>query len=164
MNINKLFILQRALDKHILEEQGLKSEHLILKKKTALRTELGELMNEIPEYFKFWSAKKKNDLGKALVEYVDGLHFVLSIGLEIDCDIEEVSKQLSKVKFRKIHPLLLLEELHSFIGHASSPDYFTGFILNYLELGLALGFSLGDIEQAYYSKNMINHTRQDTGY
>lgn len=36
--------------------------------------------------------------------------------------------------------------------------------VRFLELGLELGFTFAQIENAYYAKNRINHERQDNGY
>ena len=79
MNLQKLFEAQKKLDDHIRKEKGLEGQDLLDKKILALQVELSELANELPEVFKFWS-NKKNNYKKALEEYCDCLHFILSIG------------------------------------------------------------------------------------
>lgn len=46
---------------------------------TALGVEVSEFANEVAE-FKYWKQNKRNDKEKQLEEYVDILHFWLSIG------------------------------------------------------------------------------------
>src|SRR5690625_4915991 len=99
MNLTKLFETQRILDEKIVKEKGLEGQDLLDEKILALQVELGELANEW-RGFKYWSTDqkartevfetsplpneplvvKKNPL---LEEYVDCLHFILSIGLEL---------------------------------------------------------------------------------
>src|SRR5699024_7253229 len=81
MNLQPLFETQAKLDKRIVEKKGLQGKDLLDKKILSLQVELGELANELPEVFKFWS-NKKNNYKKALEEYCDCLHFILSIGNE----------------------------------------------------------------------------------
>src|SRR5690625_5804429 len=83
MNLTKMFKIQKELDERIVKEKDLKGVDLLDKKILSLQVELGELANELPEVFKFWS-NKKNNYKKALEEYCDCLHFILSIGNEID--------------------------------------------------------------------------------
>src|SRR5699024_8906417 len=87
MNLQPLFETQAILDKRIIEKKGLQGQDLLDKKILSLQVELGELANELPEVFKFWS-NKKNNYKKALEEYCDCLHFILSIGLEHNFDEE----------------------------------------------------------------------------
>ena len=83
MDLQKLFEIQAELDCRINNEHPLQEgEDRLAKKILALQVELGELANELPEVFKFWS-NKKNNRKKALEEFCDALHFLLSIGLLI---------------------------------------------------------------------------------
>jgi dimeric dUTPase (all-alpha-NTP-PPase superfamily) len=100
MNLQKLFELQRQLDEHIEKEHPRKpGEDRLAKKILALMVELGELANEA-RFFKYWSHDQEPRTAvltwpygaggppvyrnRVLEEFVDGLHFILSIGLEID--------------------------------------------------------------------------------
>lgn len=168
MNLVKLFELQRQLDAHIEKEHPRQEgEDRLLKKILALQVELGELANELPEVFKFWS-NKKNNYEKALKEYVDGLHFILSIGLELGIKnilvgnvpryqtltegFLDLFKQVSvlatipkeDVKVQRVHYSILLDM--------------------FVDLGEMLGFTWEQIEEEYYRKNQINHKRQSEGY
>src|SRR5690606_9719609 len=98
MNLTKFFNLQRQLDEHILDEHPeLKGQDNLDWKILALQVELGECANEW-RGFKKWSNDQEprtrklvnGDIMKGeyeysnplLEEYVDCLHFILSIGLE----------------------------------------------------------------------------------
>ncbi|PAD69915.1 hypothetical protein CHH83_05775 [Bacillus sp. 7586-K] len=167
MNIKKLFEMQKVLDERIEQEHPVKvGENRFSKKILALQIEIGELANELPEIFKFW-ANKKNKPDKALKEYVDGLHFLLSIGNDLEfsnCEIWEMAyektleNQFNEV-FRKVNTLYFLNRV-SVIG---LNDYECT-LASYLTLGKAIGFKPEEIEQAYMDKNKVNHQRQDNGY
>lgn len=100
-----------------------------------------------------------------LEEYVDCLHFILSIGLE--------HKFESKLPRLLIEPLTFNTIEYQFI-HLLRTDweiyeeYHRGYYHEGLEvflgLGEMLGFTWEQIEAAYYEKNEINHKRQDAGY
>lgn len=163
MNLVKLFPMQKVLDDRIVKEKGLEGQDLLDKKILALQVELGELANELPEVFKFW-ANKKNNYEKALKEYVDGLHFFLSIGLELripdEFDLTEVGQTIDVVdgvigSFSRLF-FYIDSEMD---GH----DWFEA-LEYYKGLGFLLGFTWEQIEQAYISKNEINHSRQSEGY
>ena len=109
------------------------------------------------------SVGPKNPL---LEEYVDGLHFVLEIGLEIN-DIEfrpirliSLTNDITK-QFKSIFKIA--SELDFSMLLIDSRKYQTLFN-NYLLLGEMLGFAWEQIETAYYAKNQINHERQSNGY
>lgn len=157
MNFAKLMPIQKQLDDRIVKDKGLTGQYLMNKKVIALQTELGELANELPEVFKYWS-NKKNNYEKALKEYVDCLHFILSIGNDfaIECtyyradksnDIEEQMQRLFKAAYLadvKMHWNYLINLLYG--------------------LGEMLGFTWEEIEGAYMEKNNENHIRQENNY
>ncbi len=58
MNLNPLFIKQKQLDEHIVNEKGLHGQDLLKKKTVALICELYECVNEA-RFFKFWSEDQK---------------------------------------------------------------------------------------------------------
>lgn len=161
MNLHKLFQLQQDLDKRILEEHHLQNESLFSKKILALQVEISELANET-RCFKFWSNKGPSPKEKILEEYVDCLHFILSIGLDKDyCDIDIVCKGEDTELTKKF--LNLYIDINDFIVCSSRDNYKTLFE-DFLCIGHDLGFTFKEIENAYYHKNAINHARQDNGY
>jgi dimeric dUTPase (all-alpha-NTP-PPase superfamily) len=162
MNIEKLLHMQKKLDQHIESEHGLENEDLVDKKILALLVETGELANETRS-FKFWSKKAPSAKDVILEEYVDGIHFILSLGLEMglkEIDLEEnhtPSGDLNE-QFLKVYKAIIdLREERS-VRH-----FFTLFN-QYLSLGEILGFSSGDVFDAYVEKNNVNYERQKEGY
>ncbi|MFB4260491.1 dUTP diphosphatase [Shouchella clausii] len=106
-----------------------------------------------------------------LEEYVDCLHFFLSIGISIGhtdfeaweySDTKDVTKQFLAV-FGNIVDIARNFEDKDNIEPDDCVVYEAAFA-HFLSLGKMLGFSPGEIEDAYLAKNKINHERQDTGY
>ncbi|WP_102026824.1 dUTP diphosphatase [Salirhabdus sp. Marseille-P4669] len=163
MNWDTLFSMQRKLDKRIKEEHQLQARNLVPEKLLALFVELGELANET-RCFKFWSNKGPNEQKVILEEYVDGLHFILSIGIELGFTFEhretiERDRALSLTE----HFLRIYEQI-TMLQKDKKETSFIQLVDLYLLLGSALGFSEEMIEKAYFQKNEVNHVRQDEGY
>lgn len=102
--------------------------------------------------------KNKNPL---LEEYVDGLHFVLELGLEMNCRPEKIELMKNEtVTDCFIDVMELATEFEISPGTWNYSMLFE----RYIELGEQLGFTWDEVEQAYYEKNQINHQRQENGY
>lgn len=113
-----------------------------------------------------------------LEEYVDALHFLFSIGIEIGCDqnltIGNVPKRDSLIDmFQDVFKQVAVFD--SCINDLKyrfkdTPEYnvhrvhYSILLDLYLELGQMLGFTWEQIEKAYLEKNKINHERQESGY
>ncbi|QOR65759.1 dUTP diphosphatase [Cytobacillus suaedae] len=162
MNIDTMFELQKVLDNHIKQKHKLEMENLIEKKVLALLVEIGELANET-RCFKFWSIKPPSSKDKILEEFVDGVHFILSIGLDLAYDagfeLTIIEEELSLVdQFLSIY-----QRIGQFqVNHTK--ETYDDLLSEYFNLGRLLGFSTEDIMFAYISKNEINHERQEQGY
>lgn len=162
MNLKKLFELQKNLDDHIENNHPLENNSLLSKKVLALQVELAELANET-RCFKFWSSKKPSNKEAILEEFVDCLHFILTLGLEkhftdVIIDIKDVHQYDITSQF-----LSLYIDINDFFI-CSSQDHYVTLFEDFFTLGKSLGFTFEDIENAYYTKNCINHQRQDEGY
>ena len=159
MNLNKLSKEQAELDNHIsLEKQVIHKNH-IKEKAIALCVELGELLNERPFIFKYWS-NKIGDRDKALTEYVDKLHFLLSYGNAINFDFSLYEYKKPNVPDQRdlILGLFSMFATLPYIGQLEK-------VLNhFLLLAEKLNFTFEEIEQEYYAKNKINHERQENAY
>jgi dimeric dUTPase (all-alpha-NTP-PPase superfamily) len=185
MNLSKLFEIQATLDKRIVEKHNLQGQDLLPKKILALQVELGELANEA-RFFKFWSEDQepRNKIpsfdekgllvfdNPLLEEYVDCLHFILSIGLDIGLTrdyvdgLTELTESDILTQFRKIqHYITLLDGAIEHQRNISTMQwyYYHPFSL-FIGLGEMLGFTWEEIEAAYMDKNKVNHERQDDGY
>jgi dimeric dUTPase (all-alpha-NTP-PPase superfamily) len=174
MNLSKLFEIQRQLDERIMEQHPeLKGQNNLDWKILALKVELGECANEW-RGFKKWSHDQyartfrvinNKEYNPLLEEYVDCLHFILSIGLELgyDYETEKIEKYYSEEithhfneTFWTVCELINTETITDW-------DYFYMFG-HFLGLGEMLGFSWEQIEEAYVAKNAVNHERQESGY
>ncbi|CDQ39527.1 dUTP diphosphatase [Virgibacillus salexigens] len=184
MNLNKLFEIQKELDTKIVNEHSLQDQDLLPKKILALQVELGELANEW-RGFKFWSKDQEPRnfwtprLPEAdsplLEEYVDCLHFILSIGLELGYTSVLVNKQIKlhlslSVGYEEVNNITISKQFSDVFYSISEledtqglDEYVTTFA-EFISLGEMLGFSTEQIEQAYLDKNKVNHERQANGY
>ncbi|BCB05079.1 dUTP diphosphatase [Bacillus sp. KH172YL63] len=162
MNIEKLLDMQKKLDEHIEKEHGLEEEDLVEKKVLALLVEIGELANETRS-FKFWSKKASSADDVILEEFVDGIHFILSLGIEIGImqfdlgDTNYTNEDLSK-QFLEV-----FKEVNHF-AEERSVEHFQQLFRQYVYLGELLGFSHEDVFEAYVKKNEVNYNRQKEGY
>ncbi len=96
---------------------------------------------------------------RVLEEYVDCLHFILSIGLDIQAR--------SKLEFTtQKEPTVLNQMLTLFQqSHHCYVDYQWQWLMShFVGLGEMLGFTWEQIEQAYNAKWQENIRRQQTGY
>ncbi|MFE3973169.1 MULTISPECIES: dUTP diphosphatase [unclassified Peribacillus] len=185
MNLTKLFDAQKELEKvGLFNYRGPdRFDKLVL----ALLVELGECANEW-RGFKFWSTDQKprtkalkNQVmmeedkvyyNPLLEEYVDGLHFVLGIGLEIaqkmDLDVSDYFEEINSDIERGYHKEANITQQFNTLFHITSIvnlDFeYSDLFAYYYHLGEMLGFADEQVEQAYFEKNKINHQRQSEGY
>ena len=161
MNLDELFKLQIELDKKIVEQHSLQDKSLVSEKILALQVEMGELANET-RCFKYWSVKKPSEKSVILEEYVDCIHFLLSIGIEFNFTDILVDGILSDAKLTDQFINIYID-LNDFII-CSSRDHYSTLFEDFLSLGTSIGFSQEDIFEHYHKKNNINHERQASGY
>jgi dimeric dUTPase (all-alpha-NTP-PPase superfamily) len=178
MNLAKLFETQKVLRDRIAYNEPDRFNKLVL----ALLVELGECANEW-RGFKFWSKNQEPctrksrrpymDLADAdfynplLEEYVDGLHFILELGIDVGRVKNEF--EVDDLFLPKNAEDSFLEIFHysSSLIALSVPlrgNLYDELLQSYIFLGELLGFTWEEIEQAYFAKNAINHERQNNGY
>lgn len=162
--LTRYYDIQRTLDERIIKKFNLpqKLEVSIFRKRViALIVEVSETMNDW-RGFKFWS-ENQEPKPTLLEEYVDGLHFVLSLGIQIGevehmplFPSEEVTKETT------------VEESFLVVTHMATllleDNYYASLLQAYMDFGYLLGFTWEDITEAYVVKNQTNHHRQDNGY
>ncbi|WP_026569748.1 MULTISPECIES: dUTP diphosphatase [Sediminibacillus] len=161
MHWEQLFETQRLLDEHIQTNNQVKAEELFERKVLALLVETGELANET-RCFKFWSKKAKSESSVILEEYVDGLHFILSLGLDTGYRYDSEIVRSTGLDDTQLF-LLVYEQIIAFKQDPSKENY-TQLFTTYLQLGAQLGFPEVAIQEAYNKKNEVNHERQLRGY
>lgn len=161
MNWSKLFEMQRNLDAYIIENHQLENEFLFEEKILALLVELGELANET-RCFKFWSTKEGAGREIVLEEYVDNIHFLLSLGIEKQYEFKKVeiieTSNHATEQFNEVFRLAVkFYEEQSEIAYQELAS-------GYIQLASLLGFTEQDIMKAYIEKNEVNYERQKSGY
>ncbi len=195
MNLEKMFKMQAELDRRIIKEKGLEGQDLLPNTYVALITELGEFANE-GRWFKHWSDDQRArnqdryleyrtealggnqwvEKNPLLEEYVDCLHFFLSIaikkGWKEDMHIPEeslfdfkkenfeggLSGVYLEMQWHLLNSRLFKKEDVKYLHFQSAWDLF-------LAIGIVgFGFTLNQIEEAYMNKNAVNHKRQQEGY
>jgi dimeric dUTPase (all-alpha-NTP-PPase superfamily) len=187
MNLDKLFELQKGLMERIEQEHPTQvGEDRFNKKILALLVEVGECANEW-RGFKYWSNDQEprtthrifehgirlnrvnNPINPLLEEYVDGLHFVLELGIYEGYEVED---------FRYVHGANYdlytdSDTNQQFINIYSSIvafqedrvlEAYEELLLYFIGLGAVLNFTWQQVEKAYLEKNEINHSRQENGY
>ncbi|QPC47178.1 dUTP diphosphatase [Mangrovibacillus cuniculi] len=162
MTLKNWFEKQRKLDHYIETTQAVTQDSLFTKKQVAFLVELGELANET-RCFKFWSKKPASEKSIILEEYIDGFHFLLSLGIELGFENEtewkeeQVDTDLTSL-FKGMY-----QELAVLSPEVNIEKYQHLFSM-YISLGSALGFTRAEMEAAYDEKNAINYQRQESGY
>lgn len=113
-----------------------------------------------------YAFRKKNPL---LEEYVDCLHFILSIGLELiiqDRYADEVNFNIGS-RTKRISADQCFKNMFIKVALVSAlpiDEEYMELLSTFTTLGDSLGFDEYQVEQAYYEKNEINHERQTNGY
>lgn len=178
MNIETLYEMQKELDERIIREKGLEGQDILPNTVLALQVELGELANEWRE-FKHWSNDREPRRERMLEEYVDCLHFFLSIARQLDIPADElyihgaVPEGETVTIFTKILHAVGLVEGHKFLQDFQVQGGLSEFrklmlcgaFSLFMRLGYQrFGFTQNEIADAYMAKNRINHERQKNGY
>lgn len=96
-----------------------------------------------------------------LEEYVDCLHFILSIGLELGTEYFNYNQDHI---FKESDITVQFLRVIDYTIGLREDDYCSELLQSFIHLGEMLGFTWEQIEQAYYEKNEINHARQEAGY
>ncbi|MEO2074690.1 MAG: dUTP diphosphatase [Bacillus sp. (in: firmicutes)] len=163
MNLEKLFHMQKALDSHIEEKHQLQKEDLFDRKVLALLVEIGELANET-RCFKFWSVKPSSEKDVILEEFVDGIHFILSLGIE--CGFNQMPIELEGIKSTSTvtEQFLAVYETISLFQKNKELDAYINVFKSYMQLAALLGLTKEEIEEAYFRKNEVNYQRQQNNY
>lgn len=169
MKIQKLYYMQEKLDKRIIKEKRLEGKDLLDTTVTALLVEVGECANEW-RGFKHWSNDKNPRTEKMLVEYVDCLHFFLSLARQLSIDPHELYYIDSQIVGEGT-TTKMFNTLYYYISRIGMSESFPGKVFYFRQalelfftLGRRLGFDWIQINEAYEAKNAENHVRQATGY
>ena len=161
MNLQQLFKMQKELDDFIEKTQKIEQD-VFKEKGLALMVELAELANET-RCFKFWSTKGPSERAVILEEYVDSIHFILSLGLlKGYTTLEKWPVIEDKQALTEIF-LMTQDYILTFI-HQPTEDRYLTIWQCYGLLAYNLGFTFEDVVAAYIEKNEENYNRQRSGY
>lgn len=160
MNFKEIFEMQKALDESIHKTHNVSFEETLDKKVLALLVEVGEFANEIKP-FKYWKKDKSIDRDKVLEEFVDGIHFFVSIAnyFEIDPVIKSVVKHQDQSK----QLLDVYEGISKLNNTLNKETLITAFEL-YMGIAELAGLKDEEIKEHYVSKNKVNYERIANNY
>ncbi|WP_213423494.1 dUTP diphosphatase [Bhargavaea massiliensis] len=161
MELTRLFMMQKRLDKYIEENNGVERD-VFREKLLALTVELAELANET-RCFKFWSQKGPSPKPILIEEYVDSIHFLLSLG--ILKGMEDLSEWPEGEETGDLTDLFIKTQraVLEFGERQDRASYEAVWVL-YRAIAEELGFTAEDMVQAYHVKNEENYARQQRGY
>ena len=162
MKLKAMFDMQATLDSHINEKHQLEKENLIERKILALLVEVGELANET-RCFKFWSLKPPASKEKILEEFVDGIHFILSLGLDLSFG-KEIEISTEQVEIPLVSQFISIYNRIAEFQKEQTKENYQQLFSEYFNLGRILGFTNEETVFAYVAKNEVNHERQNQGY
>ena len=162
IDLSTLYPLQAELDLDIAKRHNVTYESTFHSRLLALIVELGEFANET-RCFKYWSLKGPSEKNVILEEYVDGLHFILSLGVAL-----KAQKMIYEISAKKEYNLVnaILDAYQSAIDlkdNYSLANYEVA-MSNYLNLIAYLGVTPDEVINAYRSKLLVNYERQINKY
>lgn len=161
IDLTHLYLKQAELDQRIADNHHVSYETTRERRILALLVEIGEFANAT-RCFKYWSNKASEPLDIVLDEYVDGLHFFLSLG--IDIKVNKKTYNYTKHADNLTKQVLETYRLASiFYKNQDEKSYIKAFqaFINIVPL---LKVRWNVIEKAYYKKLGENYHRQDTNY
>ena len=161
IDLSNLYLKQAELDQRIADNHHVSYETTRERRILALLVEIGEFANAT-RCFKYWSNKASEPLDIVLDEYVDGLHFFLSLG--IDIKVNKKTYNYTKHADNLTKQVLETYRLASiFYKNQDEKSYIKAFqaFINIVPL---LKVRWNVIEKAYYKKLGENYHRQDTNY
>jgi dimeric dUTPase (all-alpha-NTP-PPase superfamily) len=161
IELTPLLAEQAKLDAHIQQQHQVSYASTREKRLLALLVEVGEMINET-KTFKFWSKKPSAEKPIILDEYADGLHFLLSLSIEVQSrqfnyEITTSSKTLTQAT---IEVFQTISDLSKTFTSAALEKSFQ----HYLNLIPLLGFTSEEVVDAYFKKLGVNYTRQKNAY
>ena len=160
-NFKDLFKQQAVLDKEIQQIHKVTYSSTRKKRFLAFLVELGEFSNAT-RCFKFWSNKADEGKERIIDEYVDGLHFILSIGLDFGYEFDTISVEKPSESLTDE----IVDSYKDFMFFVEDPqfDKYIKAFTTFLGVFILLGYDEKELVEGYYKKLKINHIRQETNY
>lgn len=160
-DLTDLYIKQKELDEEIANNHNITYSSTRNKRLLALLVELGEFANTT-RCFKFWSNKGQEEKAVVLDEFADGLHFLLSLGIDQGyiVDTIEVEDDASSLTNNLIHTY----ELVTLFYNKQTLNNYLKMFTSYLRSLFKIGYKWEEAKEAYYLKCKENHVRQENNY
>ena len=161
MKITKLLKIQKELDQAIEKKHNVKASEIVNQKIIALYVEVGEFTNEVAN-FKYWKSNKNISKDKVLEEYVDCLHFYLTLFIfkNVKEEINEPSKIEDDFDKMTLDLYQSITKMHKNLNQKTLHESFEIF----LAIGKNLDFSWNEVEKHYLLKNKVNFERLKNNY
>ncbi|AKX33890.1 dUTP diphosphatase [Spiroplasma litorale] len=154
---------QEELDEYIMTSKKLSlNEEIDNNKIIALIVEISEFINEC-RAFKYWSNKPSSDKSIVLEEFVDSLHFIISIGNDIVFNFSNYKYNAWDKKDINYWSIEMYKSIMSFQGFRSHKNY-SSLLNTFMNCMNILDFSSDDVLNSYNKKNETNFKRQDNNY
>ncbi len=155
---------QKELDSFVLEnlKSDINDERYWTYRLVAFLIEVSEFLNEV-KFFKYWSKNKDNvNRERILEEYVDGLHFLFSLGNTIGFNkwifgAGDIKEPLEMLLFSLNEDVLKLRR-------DKDLEVFNKLFVNYLKMAWSVGIKPEELDQAYDKKYQLNIERQKNNY
>ena len=160
-DLTDLYIKQAELDANIATNHNISYASTRNKRTLALLVELGEFANST-RTFKYWSNKGPEEKERVLDEFADGLHFALSLGVDLSYQIDSI--EVSDDDKSLTDNLLETYNLTSIFYSSQTRSNYLKMFTCYLRALFKLGFSWQEAKSAYYLKLEENYNRQKTNY
>ena len=152
---------QAKLDAHIQSQHQVTYANTRDKRILALLVEIGEMINET-KTFKFWSKKPSAEKPIILDEYADGLHFLMSLSIEVQS--QKMNYEIQPLHLSLTQATILVFQHVSELSKHWHVKHLESAFQAYLNLIPLLGFTADDVVQAYFKKLGVNYTRQQNAY
>ena len=161
IDLSNLYQKQAELDQRIADNHNVSYKTTRPRRTLALLVEIGEFANAT-RCFKYWSNKSSEPQDIVLDEYVDGLHFFLSLG--IDIDVSRKTYNHTKHADNLTEQVLKVYELVAqFYKKQDEKSYIKAFQA-FINITPLLKVRWSTIERAYFKKLGENYNRQDNNY
>lgn len=156
---------QQELDNIINDTNGIDGNDFMAERVLALLVEIGEFANET-RCFKFWSQKNPSSKAVVLLEFVDVLHFMLSVGNYSGFAFESFDDMdINRYIESDINDLFIdFYFTVTTFRFEPTPKNYANMYSYYFSLAKSFGFSDAEVIDAYFQKNEINVNRQANGY
>ena len=161
IELSNLYQKQSELDARIAENHNVTYASTRSTRILALLVEFGEFANAT-RCFKYWSNKPSEAQDIVLDEYVDGLHFFLSLGIDIKASKRKYN--YTKHSDDLTEQILEVYRLSAiFLKKQDEKSYVKAFQA-FINIVPILKVRWTTIEKAYYKKLGENYSRQDHNY